>query len=342
MLVEHIDDIADLLACPRCGADLARTPADRLSCSKKCAGDAQPVLPRLAGKDVLVDFDRSVLDREATLASGASSVVKRGSWRTVFRHVVDGTNPYVGMFARMMLDGVKRDPAPGPKTIVMFGAGEEGYGSKPLYEDPDVRIVAFDIYASPIVTFVADAHNVPVKDASVDGVWLQGMLEFTIDPRRVVAEASRILKPGGFMFTDTTFMFPLCEKAYDFHRWSPSGLRWLFRDFTVSASGQSTGPGTMAALAIRYLLQSLLRSTKLGQIAAFPFVALRFLDRFCADRRALDASVGMFMFGRKALQPIDVDELIAYYDEQPALFATTRRLARDATLRSTLTAPSGV
>ena len=60
------------------------------------------------------------------------------------------------------------------------------------------------------------------------------------------------------------------------------------------------------------------------------------------DRRALDASVGMFMFGRKAARPIDVDQLIAYYDEQPVLFATTRRLARDATLRSALTGSSMV
>ncbi len=342
MLVEQIADIADLLTCPRCGADMERTSIGRFRCGDEHCPEHSLVLPRLGGKDVLVDFDQSVLDRETTLASEASSVVERGSWRTVMRRVVDGTNPYVAMFARMMLDGVKRDQGSGPKTIVMFGAGEKGYGTEPLYEDADVRIVAFDIYASPEVTFVADAHNVPLKDASVDGVWLQGVLECVVDPRQVVAEASRIVKPGGFMFTDTSFMFPLCERAYDFNRWSPSGLRWLFRDFTVVASGQSTGPGTMAALAIRYLFQSLLRSTKLGQIAAFPFVALRLLDRFCWDRRALDASVGMFMFGRKAARPIDVDQLIAYYDEQPVLFATTRRLARDATLRSALAGTSMV
>jgi SAM-dependent methyltransferase len=328
MLVEQIADIADLLVCPRCRSDLQRLADDSLQCTNDACDGHRTAVPRLAGKDVLVDFDRSVLDRETTLASGASSVVERGGWRTAMRRTVDGTNPYVKTFAAMMLDGIKRDRGAGRKIIVMFGAGEQGYGSDALYADADVKIVTFDIYASPLITFVADAHNVPLKDGCVDGVWLQGVLECVVDPRAVVAEASRIVKPGGFMFTDTAFMFPLCEKAYDFNRWSPSGLRWLFRDFSVTASGQSTGPGTMTALAIRYLFQALLRSTKLGHILAFPFVALRLLDRLCGDRRALDASVGMFLFGRKADRPIEVDELIEYYDEQPRLFQTSRALAK--------------
>ncbi|WBH16644.1 class I SAM-dependent methyltransferase [Sphingomonas radiodurans] len=238
----------------------------------------------------------------------------------------------------MMIEGTAGNSATRKPVIAVFGAGEIGYGSEELYESSEIEVMSFDIYASPNISFVADAHAIPLQDASVDAVWIQGILELVVDPRRVVGEAVRILKPGGLMFTDTAFMWPVCEQAYDFNRWSPSGLRWLFRDFDVLSAGQSTGPGTMAVLSIRYLMQSLLRSTKLGQIAAFPFVWLRLLDSVCDDRRALDASVGMFIFGRKRSQPIGIDELLAYYEQQPNLKRDVKKLSRDRNKREALLA----
>lgn len=336
MLVENTSAIADILACPLCRGDLRIDPDQRLRCQTPGCRHHDGAYDRLGGKDVLIDFDNSVLDREATLATGASSVVGRGRWRTILSRVVDGTNRYAAMFAEMMVEGVRRRARDGQPLIVVFGAGEIGHGSEPLYDSPDVGVVSFDIYASPNVTFVADAHAVPLKDGVADAVWIQGMLELVVDPRQVVAEAARILKADGLLFTDTAFMWPVCEQAYDFNRWSPSGLRWLFRHFDVLASGQSTGPGTMAVLAIRFMMQSLLRSNKLGQIAALPFVWIRLLDRLCDDRRALDASVGMFIFGRKRTDPIGIDTLLAYYDEQPVLKAGVRKLKRDRKARAAL------
>jgi ubiquinone/menaquinone biosynthesis C-methylase UbiE len=42
-----------------------------------------------------------------------------------------------------------------------------------------------------------DAHRLPVRSASVDGVIALEVLEHVDDPDRVLAEASRVLKPGG-------------------------------------------------------------------------------------------------------------------------------------------------
>lgn len=336
MLVKDTSAIADLLACPICGGNLRMDAGEQLRCEEERCRHRQSSFPRLGGKDVLIDFDDSVLDRETTLASGATSVVGRGRWRALLSRVIDGSNRYTSTLADMMIEGVQKGATRRRPVIVVMGAGEIGHGSEPLYATPDADIIAFDIYASPNITFVADAHAIPLRDGVADGVWIQGVLELVVDPRKVVAEASRILKPGGLMFTDTAFMWPVCEQAYDFNRWSPSGLRWLFRNFDVLTAGQSTGPGTMTVLAIRYLFQSLLRSTKLGQIAAFPFVWIRLLDYLCGDRRALDASVGMFIFGRKREQPIEIDDLLSYYNQQPQLKKSMRKLARDPDARQTL------
>ncbi|OWK31933.1 class I SAM-dependent methyltransferase [Sphingomonas mucosissima] len=336
MLVEDTSVIADLLACPICRGSLRVSTGEQLRCEEPSCAYHQAPYPRLGGKDVLIDFENSVLDRETTLASGATSVVGRGQWRVLLSRVIDGSNRYASTLADLMVEGVRQRRSARRPVIVVMGAGEIGHGSEPLYASADVDVVAFDIYASPNITFVADAHSIPLRDGVADGVWIQGVLELVVDPRQVVAEASRILKPDGLMFTDTAFMWPVCEQAYDFNRWSPSGLRWLFRDFDVLAAGQSTGPGTMTVLAIRYLFQSLLRSTKLGQIAAFPFVWIRLLDYLCGDRRALDASVGMFIFGRKRERPIGIDDLLAYYGDQPGLKKAMRTLKRDTEVRRAL------
>jgi SAM-dependent methyltransferase len=44
---------------------------------------------------------------------------------------------------------------------------------------------------------VADAEGLPLAEASVDIVVLSAVLEHVLDPRRAVAEAMRVLRPGG-------------------------------------------------------------------------------------------------------------------------------------------------
>ena len=43
----------------------------------------------------------------------------------------------------------------------------------------------------------ADAHQLPLADASVDGAVTVATLEFTADPARVLTEMARITRPGG-------------------------------------------------------------------------------------------------------------------------------------------------
>jgi SAM-dependent methyltransferase len=88
----------------------------------------------------------------------------------------------------------------------------------------------------------------PFPDASFDGVVLKDLLEHVADPVAVVAEARRVLRPGGRVFAsspdaqrwvwdDYTHRRPFTRKAF----------RLLFRDsgFTVEQVGyESVMPGT--------------------------------------------------------------------------------------------------
>ena len=314
---DQADRIDALLACPCCASGLTREAAGHLVCHQAGCSHRQAPFERIANVDVLVNYAASHLDRETLVGSLASSTLARRPWQRALRFLVDGRTPVTPRFARRMIEDLLTTATPGERPVLLvIGGGEIGAGCEALYDSDTIRLVGLDIYASPHVDLVADAHCLPLRDASIDGVWIQSVLEHVVDPARVVSEIHRVLKPDGRLFTDTSFLWPVCEGAYDFTRFTASGQRWLLRNFTIEAAGSSSGPGTVAVLAIRYLLQSLLRSTKLGQIAALPFVWLRLLDRFCDTRRGIDAAGGTYFYARKAGQPIAVDELIAFYDWQ--------------------------
>jgi ubiquinone/menaquinone biosynthesis C-methylase UbiE len=59
------------------------------------------------------------------------------------------------------------------------------------------------------VSFAAgDMHDLPVPDTSVDTVLLMHALTYTSEPQKVFNEASRVLRPGGFLLAATLQKHP--------------------------------------------------------------------------------------------------------------------------------------
>jgi SAM-dependent methyltransferase len=73
-----------------------------------------------------------------------------------------------------------------------------------------------------------DGKRLPYEDASFDTVLNTEVLEHTPDPAALVGEMARVLKPGGVTIVTAPFAFRLHEEPYDFYRFSPHGLAWLF------------------------------------------------------------------------------------------------------------------
>jgi SAM-dependent methyltransferase len=327
MLVEA-SAIADSLVCPMCGAALVLR-SDRTSlCPAPVCPSGGSYYPQVDGKPVLVDFANSVLEREVTLATaGASVITRHGGFMTGLFRLITGVNPITPRYATEILAACQllAEPEGRRPRVLIVGGGTIGDGADALYEAQHVDLISMDIYASPFVTMVADGHALPLAEASVDGVWIQAVLEHVLDPAQVVAEIVRVLRPAGVVFADTPFLWPVHEKAWDFTRWTASGHRWLFRRFAVIAAGRSSGPGTVSLLALRYLASSLFRSTKMGQLLTLPFIWLRLLDRLCDDRKGLDAAGGLFFYGRKTSASVPLKAIIPFYDEQIALEEAERQ-----------------
>ena len=321
MLIDDEARIADILACPACRTALASDGDRRVCVHPGCRLEHRP-FDQLDGKSLLVDFAHSILQRTAMLDSGGASVVRReeGAREKLLGRLYGG-NPIAAHFAdAIVADLERRGRAEGRRPVLLIvGGGAVGSGAGALTASPDIDVVSFDIYWSRDVTFLADGHAIPLTTGSVDAVWVQAVLEHVADPIDVVAEITRVLRPGGLVFADTPFLWPVHERAYDFTRWTPSGHRWLFRDYDVLAAGTSSGPGMVFILSLRHLIASLTRSTKLGHLLAAPFFWVRFLDRWCDARTGLDAAAGIFFYGRKANAPLDRAGLVRFHDEQIAL-----------------------
>ena len=225
--------------------------------------------------------------------------------------LISGSNKVAAINAKKFLDLLGRKNLR-PRVLVV-GAGIVGEGSELLYEANDVDVIAFDIYRSDCVQMVADAHSIPLADGSVDGVWIQAVLEHVVVPEKVVGEMHRVLKHEGLVYSEAPFMQQVHEGQFDFNRFSESGHRWLFRKFDLIDSGVVWGPGWTLQWSIRYFFWGLTRSRMLGLALSAPFMFVRWFDRWIPRDFRSDGASNLFFMGKKAEKDITVSEVINFY-----------------------------
>ncbi len=92
----------------------------------------------------------------------------------------------------------------------------------------------------------------PVPDASYDHVLLFNVLEHIFEYRALLAEALRVMKPGGSIVVVVPFLFPVHPSPQDYRRFTASALRKELEMLGLqNVSVRVLGGGVFAA---RYLL----------------------------------------------------------------------------------------
>lgn len=95
----------------------------------------------------------------------------------------------------------------------------------------DDRVIEADLDLYEPTDVVADAHHVPLADASVDLVVACNAFEHYRRPEQVVAEIGRVLRPGGLVFVHTAFLQPVHEAPHHYANVTRWGLEAWFEGF---------------------------------------------------------------------------------------------------------------
>lgn len=307
MLIDN-KDVLELLRCPKSGRRL------RAINNKLVVEDNEDVIEYnlVEGYPVLVDFEQSVLRKEDTLS--VSSVIERRSYSGVASIAKRLVSPPKKVTAENVDNLIKLlSKGNDNPRILIVGGGTVGQGMEPFYENAQIELVSFDIYASPFVQFIADAHQIPLPDESFDAVIVQAVLEHVLAPDKVVSEIYRILKKDGIVYAETPFLQHVHEGAYDFTRYTESGHRYLFRRFELIRSGVSAGAGTQLLWSLDNFFRGLFRSKKLGKAIKLFFFWLQYFDALIPDSYNIDSASGVYFLGIKKNAAINVEEIISHY-----------------------------
>jgi len=302
------------LCCPcHLRSELEYSDEGQLKCVNEGCPKTERCFPQVAEQPVLIDFTESLFNEEEFVQEEDTSGINRNpsSFRLFVGKILWGRNykceANVKRFTEHLL---KHNPRP---TVLIVGGGSIGKGSDYLYTNPAIKVRSFDVYSSEVTDFVADAHSIPMKNESVDGVLIQAVLEHVLEPAKVVSEIYRVLKPNGIVYAETPFMQQVHEKAYDFTRFSESGHRWLFKKFELIDSGSVFGPATVLSWSLRYFFAGILRNKTLGAALAGCFFWLRYLDRFIPANYTSDGASAVFFLGIKSNQPMEYEEIVKFY-----------------------------
>jgi SAM-dependent methyltransferase len=117
---------------------------------------------------------------------------------------------------------------PAGALVLDAGAGKAPY--KPLlaltrYESADFEQVNKKYAKS---TYVCDLSAIPVEDGRFDAIYFNQVMEHLPEPKLVIQELHRVLKPGGRMLFTGPLFYEEHERPYDFYRYTQFALRYLF------------------------------------------------------------------------------------------------------------------
>jgi SAM-dependent methyltransferase len=154
---------------------------------------------------------------------------------------------------RLILAALQRELASFRGLVLDVGCGVKPYRS--LLLAPPSRASAYvgvDLPGTPYATpdLQWDGVTLPKPDASVDSVLMTEVLEHCAEPGAVLKEVARVLRPGGFLFITTPFIWPIHAIPHDEYRFTPFALERLMREAGFAAPRVEATGGRDAVLAI--------------------------------------------------------------------------------------------
>ncbi len=202
-----------------------------------------------------------------------------------------------------------------PKRGLVVGAGTAG---APL-EGAGIEWTLTDVIDFPGIDVVCDVQALPFDDESFDIVIAIAVLEHVPDPSGAVSEIYRVLRPGGFVYSEIPFLQAVHLGAWDFTRYTVLGHRRLFRMFdTLTREPVVGGPASSLAWALHgFIVAAMGRNLFLWRLAHhgsnYLLAWLPQLDRLLTGPAAADGACGTAFLGRKRSEAVTDEQILTEY-----------------------------
>lgn len=147
-----------------------------------------------------------------------------------------------------------------------LGAGESPYKDFFLqYADRYIAVDWAGSFHDTRADIAADLNKpLPIDSEVADTVVSLSVMEHLCEPQTMLNEAYRILKPGGAIVLQVPWQWWIHEAPYDFFRYTPYGLRYLFEKagFADVLVEPQSGFFTMWILKMNYFSQRFIRGPR--------------------------------------------------------------------------------
>lgn len=104
------------------------------------------------------------------------------------------------------------------------------------------HIINVDCMPIPGVDIVADVTQLPFKEAALDGVISEAVLEHVKNRQAAFGEMRRILRQGGYLSIIVPFIVGYHPSPDDFYRWTRQGLAAELEGFRIEQMRVRSGP----------------------------------------------------------------------------------------------------
>lgn len=181
-------------------------------------------------------------------------------------------------------------------SLLDIGCGEKPY--KGLFKNIDTYVgIDFKNYSInkdfkgevPEQYFADDYLNtliLPYENESFDNATSFQVLEHHKNPKKMISEVTRIVKPGGYILITVPFLGGIHEEPYDYQRFTQYGLRELFSSNNceiIEIKEQGSIFSTISMLLNEHLNACASRGRLfyvLSVLIYFPFLVFQYLSLF--------------------------------------------------------------
>jgi SAM-dependent methyltransferase len=198
---------------------------------------------------------------------------------------------------REIIRGLTRARGHAHGALLDVGCG--WFAFAPLFEAQVDRYLGVDLPSSRHLgerrpDAYARGEALPFRAASMDTVLGLSMLTYFPEPKQMLAEAHRVLKPGGTLLLEFTQMVPLHDEPHDYFRFTRYGAAFLLERAGfepleyIPMGGLMARVGLSAIAALNRINRGPLRIvTEIPVRILYVVIQLLFaaLDRVCFDPR---------------------------------------------------------